>query len=33
VLNIAGNRESLMPGIGARAERFLAEVYRQLASG
>ena len=31
VLNVAGNRESTSPGIGARAERFLAVVFRQLA--
>jgi Circularly permutated YpsA SLOG family len=30
VLNIAGNRESKSPGIGARVERFLADVFRQL---
>jgi hypothetical protein len=33
VLNVAGNRESVNPGIGARAERFLAEVFRRLAKG
>jgi hypothetical protein len=30
VLNIAGNRESRDPGIGARVERFLASVFRRL---
>jgi len=30
VLNVAGNRESKAMGIGARVERFLAEVFRQL---
>jgi hypothetical protein len=30
VLNVAGHRESAMPGIGARAEAFLAAVLRQL---
>ena len=30
VLNVAGNRESKAPGIGARVERFLAEVFRRL---
>jgi hypothetical protein len=30
VLNVAGNRESAAPGIGARVERFLREVFRQL---
>jgi hypothetical protein len=29
-LNVAGNRESRSPGIGAKVERFLAEVFRQL---
>jgi hypothetical protein len=29
-LNVAGNRESDEPGIGARVERFLAEVLREL---
>lgn len=29
VLLVAGNRESRSPGIGARVERFLAEVFRQ----
>jgi hypothetical protein len=28
VLNVAGNRESKAPGIGARAERFLIAVFR-----
>jgi hypothetical protein len=31
VLNVAGNRESKMLGIGVRVERFLAEVFRQLS--
>lgn len=31
ILNVAGNRESVNPGIGARVERFMAEVLRQLA--
>ncbi len=30
VLNIAGSRESKAPGIGARIERFLADVFRRL---
>ena len=30
VLNIAGNRESVSPGIGERTERFLCELFRQL---
>ncbi len=30
VLNVAGNRESRVPGIGVRADRFLAAVLRQL---
>jgi hypothetical protein len=30
VLNVAGNRESKAPGIGARAERFMGEVFRRL---
>jgi Circularly permutated YpsA SLOG family len=30
VVNIAGNRESRVPGIGARTERFLSEVFKQL---
>jgi hypothetical protein len=30
---IAGNRESLAPGIGERAERFLLAVFRNLAEG
>lgn len=29
-LNVAGNRESKAPGIGAKVERFMAEVLRQL---
>jgi len=33
VLNVAGNRESRAPGIGARVERFLADVFRQLGRG
>ena len=33
VLNVAGNRESKAPGIGARTERFLARVFRSLRSG
>jgi hypothetical protein len=31
VLNVAGNRESRSPGIGARVERFLTEVFRRLS--
>jgi hypothetical protein len=31
-LNVAGNRESRSPGIGAKVERFLAEAFRQLAA-
>jgi hypothetical protein len=31
VLNVAGSRESRAPGIGARAERFLLEVFRRIA--
>jgi hypothetical protein len=30
VINIAGNRESLSPGIGARVERFLRQLFHQL---
>jgi hypothetical protein len=30
VVNVAGNRESISPGIGDRVERFLLEVFRQL---
>lgn len=30
VLNVAGNRESLSPGIGARVEAFMREVFRRL---
>jgi Circularly permutated YpsA SLOG family len=30
VINVAGRRESLAPGIGERVERFLADVFRQL---
>jgi hypothetical protein len=30
VLNVAGNRESVNPGIGERVERFLAAVLRRL---
>jgi Circularly permutated YpsA SLOG family len=33
VLNVAGSRESKAPGIGARVERFVGEVLRQLARG
>jgi hypothetical protein len=33
VLNVAGNRESRAPGIGARVERFLADVFRRLGHG
>ena len=29
-VNVAGNRESTSPGIGARVERFMADVFRQL---
>jgi hypothetical protein len=32
-LNVAGNRESSNPGIGARTERFLLDVFHQLARG
>jgi hypothetical protein len=31
VLNVAGIRESVSPGVGARVEAFLAEVFRRLA--
>ena len=31
VLNVAGNRESMAPGIGARAERFLIAALGPLA--
>jgi hypothetical protein len=30
VLNVAGNRESKAPGIGARVERFLSALFRRL---
>jgi hypothetical protein len=30
VLNVAGNRESKSPGIGARVERFVGAVFRLL---
>jgi hypothetical protein len=30
VCNVAGNRESKAPGIGARVERFLRDVFRRL---
>src|SRR5262249_38790424 len=30
VLNVAGNRESEKPGIGARVERFMRDVFRRL---
>lgn len=33
VLNVAGPRESKAPGIGARAEAFLAEVFALLREG
>jgi hypothetical protein len=33
VLNVAGNRESLNPGISGRAERFLGAVLRRLGHG
>jgi hypothetical protein len=33
VLNVAGNRESSNPGIGARVERFLVAVFRRLGRG
>jgi hypothetical protein len=33
MLNVAGNRESEAPGIGARVERFLADVFRRLGHG
>jgi hypothetical protein len=29
-LNVAGNRESVSPGIGERAERFLVAVFRRI---
>jgi hypothetical protein len=32
VLNVAGNRESGNPGIGERTERFLVNVFRQIAT-
>lgn len=32
VLNVAGNRESVSPGLGDRVERFLVRVFRQLAA-
>jgi Circularly permutated YpsA SLOG family len=32
-LNVAGNRESKAPGVGARVERFMAEVFRRLGYG
>jgi hypothetical protein len=32
VVNAAGNRESTSLGIGARVERFLGAVFRQLAA-
>jgi hypothetical protein len=32
-VNVAGNRESKAPGIGARVERFMGEVFRQLGYG
>jgi hypothetical protein len=33
VLNVAGNRESVNPGIGDRVKAFLARVFVQLARG
>ena len=30
VLNVAGHRESVCPGIGERVERFMRELFRQL---
>jgi Circularly permutated YpsA SLOG family len=30
ILNIAGNRESIAPGIGQSVERFLTQLFRQL---
>lgn len=33
VLNVAGNRESSAPGIGARVEAFLAQVFALLREG
>lgn len=33
VLNVAGNRESTAPGIGARVERFMLAVFGQLGRG
>ncbi len=32
ILNVAGNRESVEPGIGERAERFLSEFFELLRS-
>lgn len=32
VVNVAGNRESKSPGIGARAEAFLVELFRLIRS-
>jgi len=32
VLNVAGNRESTAPGIGARVERFLLEAFRRITA-
>jgi hypothetical protein len=31
VLNVAGNRESINPGLGARVEEFLSRLFRRLA--
>jgi len=32
VVNVAGNRESLEPGIGARVERFLGDVFQRMSA-
>jgi hypothetical protein len=33
IVMVAGNRESKAPGIGARVEHFLGEVFRRLGHG
>jgi hypothetical protein len=33
VLNVAGNRESKSPGLGARVEAFMLRVFRRLGHG
>lgn len=33
ILNVAGNRESVAPGIGAKVERFLLDVFARLGRG